>query len=172
MCASLDGPARHVLWELPPVNATTANLERLLQARFGTQLQAESFKVKLWTRRRAKDETLQDLYRDISRLIQLAHPGEGDKLVKYIGVESFINALNDRELEYEILKLKPADLEEAVSHAVRLEVLTDSADAWTTGSSDRASGRAQSRSRTVFAVSDDKQGKDGNADLLQRIAQL
>ena len=57
------------------------------------------------TRRRAEGETLQDLYRDISRLIQLAHPGAGDKLVKYVGVESFFATLNDRDLEYEVLKL-------------------------------------------------------------------
>ena len=114
------------------------------------------------------------MYRDISRLIQLAHPGEGDKLVNHIGIESFINALNDRDgdLELEILKLKPADLEEAVSHAVRLEALTDSVNAHSSGSSDRGSGRTPIRSRTVFAVSDDKQEKDGNADLLKHIAQL
>jgi len=123
-------------------------------------------------RRRAKGETLQDLYRDISRLIQLAHPGEGDKLVKYVGIESFIAALNDRDLEYEVLKLKPADLEEAVSHAVRLWALTDSVDARTTVSGDQAGGRAQSRPHKVFAVSEDKQEKDSNADLLQRIVQL
>jgi len=78
MCASLEGPAGHVLWALPQVNPTTTDLERLLQARFGTQLQAESFKAKLWTCHRAKGESLQDLYRDISRLFQLAYPGEGD----------------------------------------------------------------------------------------------
>jgi len=172
MCASLEGPARHVLWELPLKGATTADLERLLQVRFGTQLQAESFKAKLRMRCRAENETLQDLYQDISRLIQLAHPGEGDKLVNHIGIESFINALNDRDLELEILKLKPADMEEAVSHAVRLEVLTDSVNARSSGSSDRGSGRTSARSRTVFAVSDNKQEKDGNVDLLKHIAQL
>jgi len=76
MCASLEGPAGHVLWELPQVNPTTKDLERLLRARFGTQLQAESYKAKLQTRCRAKRESLQDLYQDISRLIQLAHPRE------------------------------------------------------------------------------------------------
>jgi len=83
-----------LIWELLTC-ATTANLERLLQTRFGTQLQAESFKSKLRTRRRAEGETLQDLYRDISRLIQLGDPGAGDKLVKYVDVESFVAALND-----------------------------------------------------------------------------
>jgi len=110
MCTSLDGPAGQVLWELPP-HATTTDLERLLQTRFGTLLQAESFKAKLRMHRRAEVETLQDLYQDISHLIQLAHPGAGDKLVKYVGVKSFIAALNDRDLEYEVLKLEPADLE-------------------------------------------------------------
>ena len=45
-------------------------------------------------------------------------------------------------------------------------------DAQTTVSGDRAGGRAQSRPRNVFAVSDEKQEKDSNADLLQHIAQL
>jgi len=88
------------------------------------------------TRRRAKGESLQDLYRDISRLIQLAHPGEGDKLVKYIGVESFIRALDDRYLRLEILKLRLANLEEAARHAIRLEALVDLVDDKTTDSSD------------------------------------
>ena len=125
MCASLEGPASYVLWELPEHGAKTGDLECLLQARFGTKLQAESFKATLRSRRRGKDEPLQDLYVDISRLVQLAHPNEGESLTKYVGVESFVNALNDRELEYEILKFKPADLEEAVNHAVRLEALGD-----------------------------------------------
>jgi len=115
---------------------------------------------------------LQDLYRDISRLIQLAHPGEGDKLVKYIGIESFINALDDRGLRLKILKLKPADLEEAASHAIRLEVLADSVDAKVTDPSDRGGGRPSVRSHTAFVVADNKPEKDSNADLLKRIMQL
>ena len=55
MCASLDGTAGQVRWELP-TRATTADLERLLQTRFGTQLQAESFKAKLRTRCRAESD--------------------------------------------------------------------------------------------------------------------
>ena len=128
MCASLEGPAGQVLWELPP-QATTADLECLLQTRFGTQLPAESFKAKLRTCHRAENETLQDLYRDISHLIQLAYPGAGDKLVKHVGIESFIAALNDRDLEYEVLQLEPTGLEEAASHAVKLEALTHTLNA-------------------------------------------
>ena len=92
------GPAGQVLWELPS-RATTADLGRPLQTRLGIQLQAESFKAKLCTRRRAEGEPLQDFYRDISRLIQLAYPGADDELVKYVGKESFIATLNDPDLE-------------------------------------------------------------------------
>jgi len=166
------GACRHVLWELPQVNLTIKDLERLLQARFGTQLQAESFKAKLRNRRRAKGETLQDLYRDISRLIQLAHPSEGDKLVKYIGVESFVRALDDRYLRLEILKLRPADLEEAASHAIRLEALMDSVDGKTTDSSDQGGRRSSAHPRTVFAVADNKPEKDSDTDLLKRVKRL
>jgi len=86
LCASLEGPAGQVLWELPP-GAMTADLERLFQTRFGTQLQAESFRTKLCIRRRNKGESLQDLYRDISRLLQLAYPGTDSSLVNHVGIE-------------------------------------------------------------------------------------
>ena len=68
------------------------------------ELQAESYCAKLRTRRRDKGETLQDLYRDISRLLQLAYPGANSSLLNHVGIDSFIAALNDRDLEYEVLK--------------------------------------------------------------------
>ena len=93
-------------------------------------------------------------------------------MVKYIGVEAFINALDDRYLRLEILKLKPADLEEAASHAIRLEALVDSVDGKTTDSSDQSGGRSSARPRTVFAVADNKPDKDNDTDLVKRIEQL
>jgi len=130
MCASLEGPAARVLWELPK-NATTADLERLLQTRFGTEQQTVSYQAKLRARRRNTNEPLQDLYRDISHLLQLAYPGEGGRFTSRVGVDTFITALNDRELEYEVLKLEPKTLEEAANHAMRLDALARSVDART-----------------------------------------
>ena len=101
LCASLDGPARQVLWELPP-HALTADLERLLQTRFGTELQAESFKAELRIRHRAKGESLQDLYRDIT--------GADNVLVTHVGIEAFIAVLNNPEREYEVMKREPQTL--------------------------------------------------------------
>jgi len=90
----------------------------------------------------------------------------------HVGVDAFVTTLNDRELEYEVLKLEPKTLEEAANHAMRLDALARLVDARTYVSATRAGGQGQSHPRNIFAVTDDKQEKGENADLLQRIAQL
>jgi len=75
LCASLIGPASQVLRELS-TKQSTEELEDLLQTRFGTAKQAVSFQVKLRAHRRMENEPLQELHRDISWLVQLAHPNE------------------------------------------------------------------------------------------------
>jgi len=155
MSASLVGPAARVLWELPK-GATTADLGRLLQTRFGTEQQTASYQAKLRARRREVNEPLQDLYQDISHLLQLTYPGEGGPFISRVGVDTFITALNDRELEYEVLKLEPKTLEEAANHAMRLDALTKSVDARIPVATNRAGGQGQSRQRNVYAVTDNK----------------
>jgi len=131
-----------------------------------------SFQAKLCACRRAGDEPLQDLHRDISCLVQLAYPSEGSRFLVHVGVDSFIAALNDKDLEFEILKLEPKTLEDVLSHAIRLEAIAQSVSARSHTSADRAGGRVQNRPRNIFAVTGDKKDKDENADLLQCIAQL
>jgi len=110
MSASLASPAARVLWELPK-GATTADLEHLLQTRFGTEQQTVSYQANLRAHRREVNEPLQDLYRDISHVLQLAYPDEGGRFISRVGVDTFITALNDRQLEYEVLKhtCRPVD---------------------------------------------------------------
>jgi len=171
ICASLEGSAARVLWELPK-GATTADLERLLQTRFGTEQQTISYQAKLRARRREANESLQDLYRDISHLLQLAYPGEGGRFISLIGVDTFITAVNEKELEYEVLKLEPKTLEEAANHAMRLDALARSVDSRSYVPIARTGGQGQSRDRNICAVTDDKPETGSNADLLQHIAQL
>jgi len=152
---------------------TTADLERLLQTRFGTQLQAERFKVKLCTRRRDKGESLQDLYRDISRLLQLAYPGEDSALVNHVGIETFIATLNNPDFEYEVLKRDPTSFQAAANYAIKLETYSHSLSACTIVSAEWGSGRIQSRSRSVFMVTDEPESSaTGEATLLKRLEQI
>ena len=50
LCGSLEGAAGQVLLDIAP-NATTADIIKLLETRFGTELQEERFKVELRAQR-------------------------------------------------------------------------------------------------------------------------
>jgi len=94
------------------------------------------------------------------------------RFVSRVGVNAFVTALSDRELEYEVLKLEPKTLEEAANHAMRLDALARSLDARTYVSASQAGRQGQRRPRNIYAVTDEKQETGDNADLLQRIAEL
>jgi len=106
LCTSLDGAAKQVLREMP-TGGMTEELQRLLQTRFGTAKQAVSFEAKLHARRRKPNEALQDLQQDISRLVQLAHPTESGSFLSHVGICAFTTALDNGDLEFEILKAEP-----------------------------------------------------------------
>jgi len=118
-----------------------------------------------------ENETLQELHRDIIRLVQLAHPNETSNFLAHIGVSSFIVALNDSGLEYEILKLEPQTLPDAASHAIRLESLVESVRVRSHAAADKAGGHVQ-RQCSILAITDENKDKDNDADLQQRVAQL
>jgi len=164
----LHGPAGQVLRKLPTKGTTTAELEELLQTRFGTSKQAASFEAKLRARHRQENETLQELHR---QLVQLAFPTETGSFLALEGRNAFLNALEDGDLEYEILKLEPKTLSDAVDHAIRLECLAESVRARSHAVTDKAGGRAH-RQRNILAISDKKEPKDENVELQQRVAQL
>ena len=100
--------------------------EELLQTRFGTSKQAASFEAKPRAHHRQENETLQELHRDISRLVQLAFPNETGSFLALQGRNAFLNAIEDADLEYEILKLEPKTPSDAIDHAIRLECLAES----------------------------------------------
>jgi len=91
----------------------------------------------------------------------------------HVGIESFTAMLNDPKLEYEVLKREPPSLEAAASYAVKLEAYAHSLSTRAAVSAERGVGHAQSRPRSVFAVTDEQDGADDKAAALrQRIAQL
>jgi len=105
-------------------------------------------------------------------LLQLAYPVEGERFISRLGVDTFITALNDRELEYEVLKLGPVTLEEAANHAMRLDALAKSLDTRVPVAASRAGRQGQGSQRNIYAVTDNKPETVSNADLLQCIAHL
>jgi len=111
LCVSLEGDTGQVLWVISP-RAMTANIVHLLQTRFGTQLEAESFKAELQARWKAPGESLQQLYQDICRLVNLAYPSSKASLVTHVVKEAFIAALSNSNLQVEVMKQEPQTVEE------------------------------------------------------------
>ena len=72
----------------------------------------------------------------------------------HVGKTAFIAALEDSDLEFEILKLEPQTLHDAVSHAIRLESLAKSVRARSHAATDKAGGRVQ-RQCSILAVTDE-----------------
>jgi len=165
LCGSLEGAAGQVLEGLP-TTAKTADVIKLLETRFGTKLQAEQFKAELLGRQRQKDESLQHLYREISRLVSLAHPARDADFTDHVGKEAFIRALNNGPLQLKALEGEPTNLEQALSLATKHEAYRSSLVSQGTLSQSPTrtppsddDDRHKRRSRGVHAV----KGKDKDA---------
>jgi len=171
LCSSLQGPAGQVFRELPSEGATATQLEELLHARFGTSKQAVTFEAMLHARRRQENEPLQELHRDISRLVQLAFPDQPASYLALVGRHVFLNALDDGALEYEVQKLHLTTLAEAADYAIHLESLAESVRSKPRGTLDKVSGRLP-RQRNILAVSNETEPKQENQELRQRVAEL
>ena len=101
--------------------STFEELVDKLKRRYGTEGQVALYRTQLRTRRRGRDESLQSLYLDISRLTALAYPGRPTEHGDAIAVDSFIDALEDDNLELRVRDREPKDLDEAYRTALMLE---------------------------------------------------
>jgi len=82
--------------------------------------------------------SLHTLYHDI-RLVQLAYPGADTVLAMHVGKEALITALDNANLQLEVMKHEPATVEIALGHAIKLEAYEHSLTAHAV-SSDHKSG--------------------------------
>jgi len=117
---SLKGNASYTIENETFVDATFDQLVTRLKCRFGTEGQCSLFQAKLRVRRRGKEESLQALHHDISRMAGLAFPG---KVLhrKLAGTEAFIKATTDGNLRMRIRDKEPKDLD----HALRIALLAE-----------------------------------------------
>src|SRR6266496_6429251 len=110
---SLKGNAAHILEDGSGANASYRELVERLKNRYGTEGQMSLFKMQLKSRRRGKNEPLASLYHDVRRLSIQAYPGLTLVQLDPFAVESFISALNDRELELRVRDKEPDTLDKA-----------------------------------------------------------
>ena len=93
----------------------------MLQNRYGSKGQAETFRMQLRARRQKRGETLIILTQDIRKLIAQAYQGQASEVIECIARNAFIDALADLELALQVLAKEPATLEKAFQTATKLE---------------------------------------------------
>ena len=106
-----------------PKITTAEQLIDELKTRFGTEDQAERFRIELKARRRKKGEGLQTLHNDVLRLVSLAYPGDTSSAVTLIARDAFLDALNNKTLSRRVRTEKVKTLSQALSAAINLESL-------------------------------------------------
>jgi hypothetical protein len=100
---------------------TYEQLKEAIRRRYGTAGQELKYQTELRNRRRGKNETLQALHQDVRRLFSLAYPGKTSALNEQLACDAFLTALGDRQLEFEVRKREPVDLETALCITLQLE---------------------------------------------------
>ena len=119
--AALIGGAGNLLWEMH--NATYEEIVEKLRRRYGSRDQQEKFRVELRYRKRKADESLQELAHDVEKLVTLAYPEAGQPTRDILGRDAFIDSLNNPGFEYKVREKAPQTFSDAVTLAMKLEVL-------------------------------------------------
>ncbi|MEZ4720247.1 MAG: RNase H-like domain-containing protein [Flavobacteriales bacterium] len=104
--------------------ASYREIVQTLTKRYGTDGQTSMYRAQLKTKRRGRNESLQELYHEITRLIALAYPGEMSELRDAIAVDAFLESLDDDTFEIRIRDRQPKNLDEAFRIALTLESYT------------------------------------------------
>ena len=173
--SSLTGNASAILWDLgADRQCTYEELVGLLRARYGSEGQAESFRMQLTARKQRKGETLSSLVQDIRKLITLSYPGKASEIVKSIARDAFIEALSDRDLALQVLAKEPETLEKAYQTATKLQSYKDLVYSHepfrnTISSFEKKSSAIQSKGKVE---SQSKQSKDDMKEMTQAIQEM
>ena len=120
--AALIGDAGQVLWDSGQVGSISlSELINLLKAHFSGSRLAAKHRAELRSRRRRPGETVFSLHQDICRMLALAEPELPREARDRIGIDSFIVALNDPDLELRMRERELKTLSDALTAATTLE---------------------------------------------------
>jgi len=115
----LIGTAAIIFW-------AGTQLIALLKNQNGTENQLELFWLELYGRKGKLNESLHDLYQDIRRLISLTYPNDVSDTFEGLAINQFTNALDIKNLRFEVLNKNSTTLEKALHIAMRYEALKPS----------------------------------------------
>ena len=121
--AYLKGLAEQTFYSLTPDESTSWSAAwNTLQKRFYPPEARQVHIAALHAKMRGKDEDLQQLRCDISRLVELAYPDDPLNIVNRTSRDLFVGALTPNSLKENVLVLNPQTLDEAIAAAQRFEM--------------------------------------------------
>ena len=162
---SLEGDAAQVLTNVSDI-ATEEEIINKLRNRFGNLDQQERFRAELKGRRRRYGESIQAVYQDVSRLLELAFPGRsGDgELYDLLARDSLLDALDDNVLRVKILEHGPKTIEDVLRQVCRYEAFASKGE---------ESGNAKKSVRVLTPnVPSSKEGSSGVEEVEKRMRNL
>jgi len=119
---SLKGAAVEVLEHLTVAQMRSYTcVVRALQRRFGRRQQPEVYRAQLKTRTRRRDESLPQLAQDIEVLVRGAYPMATEETIDMLAKDSFVDALNDKQLQVHVKQAGPHNVQEALARAAEFE---------------------------------------------------
>ena len=122
LALSLKGQAVAVLADLDSAHRRYyPSLVEALKARFEPDNQIQLHRAKLKSRIRKENEPLPQLAQDIRRLVRDANPGVPLDIRETMAKDSFLDALNDKELELSVFQSQPRNLQDALRIALEIE---------------------------------------------------
>ncbi len=143
LATNLRGTAQAVLSDLEASQRYCySTLVRALTARFEPEDQAELYRSQLRNRFRKQKEDLNALSADIKRLVRKAYPRAGQETKEKLARDSFIDSLNDANMELAVHQGHSTTLEGAVRVALEYEAFCE-------GRKNRHSLRGTVRAQTM-----------------------
>ena len=121
LAVSLRGQAQGVFGNLAGGTHNYTELVKAFEERFAPPNQTEIYGVQLRERRQKASESLSELGQDIRRLTKLAYPTAPSYLRETLAKEQFIDAIVSSDMRLRIKQAGPANLNDAVRHAIELE---------------------------------------------------
>jgi hypothetical protein len=144
-----------------------------LKARFEAVDHRERFACQLRTLKRQPNQSLQNLYNEVRKLMALAYPRSADsELSEIIARDAFLSALGDRELEIKVRDREPGDLDSAFKAAVRIEAYLRAGEGYGFGEREGCGRRERMDGHRARAVKGPNEETPGETVLREMKAQL
>ncbi|KAK8389762.1 hypothetical protein O3P69_009038 [Scylla paramamosain] len=117
LTTALRGPVVEVVGHLPPAQrAYYGSVAEALRHRLGHHHQAEVYRARLKKRTREQGETLSQLAQDVE-----SYPAAPEEIIVVVARDSFIDALDDQQLQIYVKQAHPGDLQVALVRALEFE---------------------------------------------------